>query len=80
MADIDANLEAESWKFLSKITDDVKVMDSSVQQQIIQYGRALSSAGAVYIHVIDAAKLVKTQALSKNQAQIEGQSQSQSQK
>lgn len=80
MPNVDAGLEELSWKFLPKITDEVAKMNQQVQQQIMQYGRVMRDAGAVYVHVIDAVKLVKSQSLSKNQSQIESQSQGQSQK
>ena len=80
MANIDANLEAESWKFLPKITEDVAKMHQEIQQQIMQYGRVMRDAGAIYVHVIDAVKLVNSQSLSKSQDQIENKRPSQSQK
>lgn len=66
-----AGLEELSWEFLPKITDEVTKMHQQVQKQIMQYGRVMRDAGAVYVHVIDAVKLVKIQSLLKSQSQID---------
>lgn len=80
MANVDDNLEAESWKFLPKITEDVARMHESIQNEILQYGRVMRDAGVMYVHVINAVRLVSSQSLAKSTDQIENKIQSQPQK